>query len=135
MNTFFIDAGYLIALNFPKDQNHRSAVAHWQQLPPLRPQLVTTSFILDETVTFLNSRDHHAEAVQIGNQLQTSRTIDMIFVDEALFDAGWAYFQTHKDKRYSLTDCISFIVMQQRQIYSALSFDHHFAQAGFQLAP
>ncbi len=61
--------------------------------------------------------------------------MEMIFVDEALFEAGWRYFQTHKDKRYSLTDCISFVVMQQRQIYSALSFDHHFAQAGFQLVP
>jgi predicted nucleic acid-binding protein len=41
----------------------------------------------------------------------------------------------YQDKRYSLTDCISFVVMQQRGIQTALAFDQHFTQAGFQREP
>jgi hypothetical protein len=30
-----------------------------------------------------------------------------------------------------MTDCISFVVMQERGIFEALTTDHHFQQAGF----
>jgi predicted nucleic acid-binding protein len=46
-------------------------------------------------------------------------------------NTGWAYFQQHQDKDYSLTDCISFLVMQQLDIRRAFAFDQHFVQAGF----
>lgn len=64
-----------------------------------------------------------------------SGSIEFIHVDEALFDEGWQYFQKHFDKAYSLTDCISFVVMKQRRIKTALTFDWHFAQAGFEKLP
>jgi len=52
-------------------------------------------------------------------------------VDEELFRAGWDYFQQHQDKDYSLTDCISFVVMEKLKIETAFAFDRHFVQAGF----
>jgi predicted nucleic acid-binding protein len=61
--------------------------------------------------------------------------VELILVDENLFHAGWDYFRQYQDKRYSLTDCISFVVMQQRGIQTALTFDQHFSQAGFQRMP
>ncbi len=59
----------------------------------------------------------------------------MVQVDEALFFEGWQYFQQHDDKSYSLTDCISFIVMSRLNIQMALTFDKHFVQAGYQRVP
>lgn len=65
----------------------------------------------------------------------SSRFIDLIQVDEALFNAGWEYLQQHNDKLYSLTDCVSFVLMKQVNIQEALTFDVHFQQAGFIKTP
>jgi predicted nucleic acid-binding protein len=55
--------------------------------------------------------------------------------DETLFFQGWAYFQQHQDKKYFLTDCLSFMLMQNLSIKTAYSFDKHFEQAGFLKEP
>ena len=86
-------------------------------------------------VTFLNNRGHHAKAVEVGNNLLQSRFVKMVYVDDALFHEGWAYFQQHRDKVYSLADCISFIVMKKFSVDTAFTFDKHFVQAGFKNEP
>jgi predicted nucleic acid-binding protein len=135
MNAIFLDTSYLLALEIANDQNHQAARAHWQQIVKALPLLITTSYVFDEVVTYFNSRGHHAKAVQVGNSLLRSPSVQFIHVGEALLYAGWGYFQQHQDKRYSLTDCISFFVMQQQGIFTALTFDRHFVQAGFQKVP
>lgn len=90
---------------------------------------------MDEVVTFFNSRDRHANAVEVGNRLFQSRLIQFIHVDSNLFYQRWNYFIQRSDKSYSLTDCTSFLVMQQLEIQTALTFDHHFNQAGFLKLP
>jgi predicted nucleic acid-binding protein len=135
MSRVFVDASYLIALQISGDNNHAIANQHWQQLKKSPSSLITTSFILDEVVTHLNSRDFHASAVQIGDELLTSILFGFVEVDTLILRTGWQYFKQHRDKRYSLTDCISFVVMQELGIRTALTFDRHFAQAGFVMAP
>ena len=135
MPTVFMDTGYLLALELANDQNHRAALAHWNDLKADLPTIVTTSYVFDEVVTFFNSRGFHAKAVEVGNRLLLSPSVQVVFVDDVLFQEGWRYFQEHKDKAYSLTDCISFVVMEKQNIQTALAFDRHFAQAGFLLKP
>jgi predicted nucleic acid-binding protein len=65
----------------------------------------------------------------------TSPSVQFIHIDEALFYEGWQYLRQHKDKTYSLTDCISFVVMNRFGIQIALTFDRHFSQAGFEKKP
>ena len=97
--------------------------------------MVTTIYVISEIVTFFNSRSRYAKAIEIGNRLLNSRSVQVIHIDKGLFDKGWQYFQQHTDKTYSMTDCISFIVMKEQECESALSFDKHFTQAGFNLLP
>jgi predicted nucleic acid-binding protein len=40
-------------------------------------------------------------------------------------------YERRPDKEWSLTDCISFVVMSERGLTEALTGDHHFEQAGF----
>lgn len=137
MTGAFLDTGYIIALEAADDQRHQDAVKYWQSLTssfPL-PRLVTTSFVLDEVATFLNSRNQHAKAVEVGNRLMGSPSVQFVHVDEALFYEGWRHFEQHTDKAYSLTDCISFVLMERLELRTALTFDKHFAQAGFQNLP
>ena len=135
MKPLFIDAGYLIALEASDDQNHDGAQRHWRGLLQSLPPLVTTSYVFDEVVTFFNSRNRNAKAVEIGNSLLRSSAVEFVHVDEALFYEGWQFFQKHQDKTYSLTDCTSFVLMNRRGITEALTFDKHFAQAGFGKLP
>lgn len=135
MDAIFVDTGYWLALELANDQNHAAALGHWQRIVKALPPLVTTSYVFDEVVTFFNNRGHHAKAVQVGNRLLHSPSIQMIQVDEALFFEGWTLLQQRPDKSYSLTDCLSFIVMKRLGLQVAYTFDQHFAQAGFLKEP
>jgi predicted nucleic acid-binding protein len=125
----------LVALEAADDQHHAAALRHWRAFMQTRPQLVTTSFVLDEVATFFNSRGRHGKAVEIGERLLESPSVHLIHVDEELFAAAWSYFRRRGDKRFSLTDCVSFVVMERLGIDAALAFDAHFTQAGFRTLP
>jgi predicted nucleic acid-binding protein len=88
MNAVFLDTSYLLALEVGNDQNHGKARAHWEALAGAVPPLVTTSCVFGEVVTFLSSRGQHAKAVEVGNRLLHSLSLEFVHVDRSLFDAG-----------------------------------------------
>lgn len=91
--------------------------------------------MLDEVATFFNSRGRHGKAVEVVERLLASPSVQVVHVDEELFGAAWTYFAKRSDKRFSLTDCVSFVLMQRLGIETALTFDAHYAQAGFSTIP
>lgn len=131
----FLDAAFVIALELSDDQHHGDAHDHWIDLPGAAISFVTTSYVFDEVVTFFNSKHQHSKAVSVGSNLLSAPRIQLIHVDEDLFDEGWEYFKQHQDKTFSLTDCISFVLMKRLGIVEALTFDKHFVQAGFTKLP
>lgn len=135
MNLLFVDTGFLLALELHVDQHHRAAVSCWRS-PALKSSVfITTTHVFTEVVTYLNSRGYHDRAVRRGEELWTAAAIRMVPVERSLLAAGWGYFCDRPDKQYSLTDCTSFVLMQGMGITTALTFDHHFAQAGFKTLP
>lgn len=135
MRKLFVDASYWIALELTDDQKHNAAQLHWSSIDLNAAHLVTTTYILDEAVTFLNSRNAHRNAVQLGESILLSPRIELIHVDVDLFFEGWESFKKFSDKRFSLTDCISFLVMSDHNLDTALLFDGDFEQAGFVTEP
>ncbi len=130
----FLDTGYLVALEDADDDNHAAAREHREGLRRM-PALTTTSYVLDEAVTFFNVRGRHGKAVELGEMLLSSRSVRIVHVGEALLRRGLDLLGRRPDKRYSLTDCVSFIVMRERSIDVAFAFDRHFEQGGFVREP
>lgn len=133
--TVFVDSSFWIALEDSKDQDHDAAAQYWAFLASRRPRVLSTTFILGEVAAFFTRRGKHTKAVTIGEYLLFSEECDCVSVDPPLLDAAWDYFVARSDKTYSLTDCISFVLMEREGIREALTFDHHFEQAGFVRLP
>lgn len=96
---------------------------------------MSTTYVFDETVTYLNSRGLHDSAVKVGERLLASPSVELVRVDEDLFRQAFNLLRERPDKRYSLTDCVSFVVMRERGISVAFAFDRHFSQEGFASEP
>jgi len=63
--------------------------------------------------------------------LNTNPVTTVIPCSSTWFRRGLDRFASRLDKEWSLTDCISFVVMEDNRITEALTDDHHFDQAGF----
>jgi len=125
----FADSFYLLALFNGRDAAHERAVAASKRLQGI---LVTTDWILVETADALSDPMNRVRCVQFIDDLRRSARVEVEPLSRTLLDAGWDLYRQRPDKGWSLTDCISFVVMQNRQITEALTGDRHFVQAGFQ---
>jgi predicted nucleic acid-binding protein len=70
-------------------------------------------------------------AVPLLKQIRDHPSISIIAIDSALAERAFTLYSGRPDKEWGLTDCVSFVVMQDRSITEALAADQHFTQAGF----
>lgn len=131
MNAVFADTSGLLALLNPGDDNHARAKAAFASLRMRPAPLVSTSFVLVETYALLGRR-FGLDAVR-GFRDGFAPLIEVVWVDEALHDAGLDLLLGRRTRRLSLVDAVSFITMRQRKIGEAFAFDPHFEQEGFSL--
>lgn len=96
-------------------------------------RFVTTNYILTELVALLTSplRVPRPRLIGFVNSVKASPYVEVVYVDAALDQQAWQLLINRQDKEWSLVDCVSFVLMQQRGMYQALTTDHHFEQAGF----
>lgn len=125
----FADAGYFIALCLSRDALH-SRARGWSDV--VTDRVVTTEYVLWECVNFLAKGVLRSKADALVEYLTTDPDCDLVRATPALFDEGMSLFRRRTDKDWSLTDCVSFHVMQQYGISKALAHDRHFEEAGFQ---
>jgi predicted nucleic acid-binding protein len=128
MKVVFADTFYFVALLNPRDQHHTRAV---EASRTLNDRLVTTHWVLVELADAFSSIPlrTHAAAFVVG--LTANPAVEVVADPLVWYRAGLALYGNRSDKEWSLTDCISFAIMESRGIREALTGDHHFAQAGF----
>jgi len=92
---------------------------------------VTTAWVITELADALAHRTQKKSFLAILETVGSDPGVTLVPPSESLYDAGLSLFANRPDKDWSLTDCTSFIVMEQRGLSVALTADQHFIQAGF----
>lgn len=124
----FLDTGYLIALAQRQDALHQHAV-DWSRA--VSGPFLTTEYVLCEFMNAMSAPEDRPPAHLLLEQLRRHPRIDIVWASQVVFEAGIAAHFSRKDKAWSLTDCISFAVMERFGVRDALAYDRHFEQAGF----
>jgi len=124
----FVDTSYLIALVRTRDAHHARAMA-WRA--GIKGDFLTTEYVLLEFIDAMCQPPVRQRAVATVRALRGDDQVHIVPGSTALLDQGLEFFARHADKRWSLTDCISFVVMRREGTTDALTSDHDFEQAGF----
>lgn len=123
----FVDTGAWYASFVASDQNHRSAI-EWlrQNTEPL----ITTDYIIDETLTLLRVRGHSQRAITVGEQLFGGEYASVYYLTPVDIALAWQTFRRYGDKGWSFTDCTSKVIIEKLGLSQAFAFDQDFRQFG-----
>jgi predicted nucleic acid-binding protein len=126
----FVDAVAWYASLIPTDPDHAAATA-W--LSQNREPLITTDYIIDETLTLLRARGQKQRALLLAAKFQAGSLGTVHFITPAEFQEALEVFQRYADKEWSFTDCTSKLIIEKLRLAKAFTFDHHFRQFGIVL--
>jgi len=133
MKPVFADTFYWIALLNPRDNWHQSVLNYTYNHP--NQKIITTDGIVEEVLNYASSRGFimKQKALLLYKKMLQEPNIEVISYNAQLRELDLKLYEKRLDKGYSLTDCISMIVMRQMGIQDVLSHDKHFSQEGFNL--
>ncbi len=123
----FVDTSAWYALADTSDAHHPAAT---QFIHTLTTPLVTSTYILDETVTLLRSHLGHAMARSFGERLRQEQIALLLRITEPDEQRAWDIFVRYDDKEFSFTDCTSFALMERLHFDTVFAFDEDFRQYG-----
>lgn len=132
-NLIYVDAAGWIALVNRRDALHTEAVRIYKQRLQERCQFITASVVLLEVGNWLSPAPLRGLAVDLLDRIEQSSRIEVVHVTPQLYAKGWELYSNRLDKDWGMIDCISFVIMQERNLTEALTSDHHFEQAGFKV--
>ena len=92
--------------------------------------LLTTDYVIDETLTLLRVRGERTRALLLGDRFFRTGLAEIHKITEIDLTLAWETFERFADKDWSFTDCTSKVVIEQLGITQAFAFDHHFKQFG-----
>ncbi len=132
MNEVFADTSGWASAFVRTETCYSMAAAFLRQWQADGTRVVTTNYVINEVSALLTSplRVPRPQQIAILNSIRNASWVEVVHVDPDLDEAAHALFQNRPDKLWSLVDCASFVVMQQRGITLAFTNDHHFEQAG-----
>jgi predicted nucleic acid-binding protein len=124
----FGDTSFYAACLMPRDAHHAQAVGLSQNN---RATILTTEFVIVELVNFFSGTNGRSTVADFVTSLRSDPDTIVIPAMSELLQRGFELFSRRPDKEWSLTDCISFVVMEEHGVSEALTSDQDFEQAGF----
>lgn len=131
--TAFVDTSALLAVLHAGDANHARAARSWRRLVESDERLVTTSYVLVETLALLQHQFGLGAVDDFQNAVVPLLTT--VWVDAELHAEGVAGLLTARRRDLSIVDCVSFACMRRQEIARAFHFDRHFVEQGFEPVP
>ena len=128
MKAVFADTWFYVALIEARDTNHPQAIRYAAEN---RSEIMTTRWVLAEVANALSAPPARSHAVSFLRTISTDPSTRVVENSDELFERGRELYERRPDKEWSLTDCISFVVMEEEGLREALTNDHHFTQAGY----
>jgi uncharacterized protein len=128
MNAVFADTSYYLALINSLDMHH-SAACRWTS--DFSGRTVTTAWVIAELANAMSQSANRPFFLSLLRDLQNDARVTIIQPTKDIFDRGLDLYSRRPDKDWSLTDCISFLAMEDRGLTDAATLDRHFSQAGF----
>jgi uncharacterized protein len=128
----FVDTSGWFELLIPGSRLQATITAVFRE-PECR--LVTSTHVLHELVPLILRTGTHHAAVRAGSFIRSSPEVRIECPDAAEEASIWRLFVDRPDKKYSLTDCSSFVIMRRLGITEAITTDRHFRQEGFTVLP
>ena len=123
----FADTSAWFARVVPTDPHHLAA---FERTAGNAERLITTDYVVDETLTLLQSRGHMAYALSLGELLFSESIADLHFLTDDEILEAWRVFRDYHDKTWSFTDATSKVVIERLGLRHAFAFDEHFRQFG-----
>ena len=132
MNEVFADTSGWASFFRERERHHARAVALMTQWQAENRHVVTTNYVLSELIALCERlRVPRSMGISYIQSIRAETWIEIVHIDEQLDVRAWELLENRLDKTWSLVDCASFVVMEQRGLTDALTTDHHFEQAGF----
>jgi len=127
----FVDTGAWVALRYGRDQYHGRARTILKRLHTDRLGLVTTEWVVAETVTLLKARGAVEHAIALGAAIEDGRLGVLVASTPERRAQAWRLFERYRKLRVGWVDCASFAVMEELGIDRFFGFDDDFTRAGF----
>lgn len=135
MKELFTDTAGWMACADQNDPAHVVAVQTRDRWLESGGRLLTTDYIIDETLTLLRMRLGLSATEMWWAQVEGSTLLRWEWIGIERIDRAREIFFRFRDKDYSFTDCTSFVVMKELRLNQALTTDRHFGQMGFETLP
>lgn len=128
MSVVFADAFYFVARLNGRDQHHDRVLKFSRDF---RAHLLTSDWVLMEVADALAKSECRGRVRDFIHHLRRMAACEIVPASREVLDRALDLYHQHTDKEWTLTDCVSFIIMRERNVTDALTGDKHFEQAGF----
>ncbi len=125
------DTSFAIARASRKDQFHEKAKFWSDKVQSENISIVITQAVILEIGNALAKLAFRPIAIGLLESFDKSENTTIISMSDELYEQAFELFRNRSDKEWGLVDCVSFVVMREREIEAALTTDEHFVQAGF----
>jgi predicted nucleic acid-binding protein len=129
----FVDSGAWLALFSATDGKHAAADTLFRRSSDESIPLLTTNLVLAEVHRLLLFRAGPRAAATALSRIDDSALVEVRFPTQTIHRAAKSWLAKLSNQKISYTDASSFAVMDAERCRVAMTFDHDFWLAGFEV--